>query len=299
MHSTSYQQSRVRNRSNSAAGHRHAFWAKNDTTLKILHANPRQKSKADLAATSPDYFENFSYDPEHMTQFVMPKGLLDRLPDCLTEVSRNWQKACAALCTALERAEVFHNKAAAKAYPNGPRRNSVQAVVGAEKPIDSPIALTLPPPIGMESPPYTPYDSFGCTTPLDTNLAMQKTVDLSRINQELSPLSLPDDLYPVRTIEAGFNENSWEHYSERYESQIKDCEIALQRVRGYGRTMNLLLVEQRLMLKPEVKLAVMEFDKWWVAMKPKSEALGERVRFLEVPTLGEATAMARARGLCG
>ena len=300
MNSSSYQQSRVRNRSVSAGGHRYALWAKDDQALRIWHDNPRKndhKSRGDLAATSPDYFENFSYDPEYMTLWSIPMGLLERLPSCLVQVSKNWQKAGAALCTALERAEEFHGKAAMKAYPNGSRRTSEQAVVGAEKPIDSP-TMMLPPPLGMESPPYTPFDSFGCTTPLDTNLYMQKGLDFARVNHKLSPLSLPGDLYPVRTIEDGFNEVSWEHYCEDYESQIKDCKIALQRIKGYGKTINILLIEQRQILKPEVKLAIMEYDKWWASMKPHTQSYEERVRFLELPTLGEATAMARAAGLC-
>ncbi|KAK3114938.1 hypothetical protein LTR53_006205 [Teratosphaeriaceae sp. CCFEE 6253] len=303
MNSDAYQQSRMRNRSGSAAGHRRAFWARSEKVLRIWHANPRQKTKTDLAATSPDYFENFSYDPAHMAPWTAPRGLLERQPAGLVEITRDWQKSCAAVLTALERAEAFSRKAAQSAYPqDGPRRNADQPVPDTEEPVaspfDSPI-MKLPPPMGMESPPYTPIDSFNPTTPWPTESTPHPNpMNLHRIPLELSPLSPPSDKYPFRESDPGFNQIFWEHFREQLAELINDCGVALQRVRGYGRRIGVLLVEQREVLTPEVKLGVMEYDRWWSGVGPRVEGLGARVEMLEVPRLNEVTAMARAGALC-
>ncbi|TKA51871.1 hypothetical protein B0A55_12891 [Friedmanniomyces simplex] len=288
----------ARYRNISIAGHRLPFWAKTATSLKIYMDNPRPKRDFDLM----DHYENFSYLSEHFSVWLAPDGLLESLPTQYDgpretlETAQNWQKAAAALSSALQQLDDFSRGAQAAAYPpHGPsRRNSEQTVSGAKKPCDSPFT-TLPPPLalGMESPPYTPFDNSGSCTPLNCDINPQKAVDPKSLHHQLSPLSIADDFYPTRPrSDEGFNEVSWEYFVERHASFMLDCRIALQRVKGYARTIEILLTEQKLVLTPEVKLVVMEFDGWWAGMKPKAEALDERVKGLEAPSLMEVVAVA-------
>ncbi|KAK4898606.1 hypothetical protein LTR27_003778 [Elasticomyces elasticus] len=269
------------------AGHNRPFWTRSEVSYRVHFDDPRPQRNV------VDHFENFSYKAEHHDAWLAPDGVLQILPESLQHTVKDWQKAGAALSTALERTEAFASEALSAAYPKGSRRNSEQTISGAQQPFNSP-PMMLPPPIGMESPPYTPYDSFACPTPLSLDMTSQKAVDARTLHLELSPLSIADDLYPVRPRLDGFNEVSWEHYTERHDALIKDCQIALQRLKGYKRTIDITLIEEKSQPDLESKSAFESFDKWWTGMQTKAEALETQVQELDVPTLGEVTAMANA-----
>ncbi|KAK0366897.1 peptidyl-prolyl cis-trans isomerase Pin1 [Friedmanniomyces endolithicus] len=304
-----------RDRDLSLPSHRVPFWAQKPKSLQIWLDNPRKKTDFTLI----DYFENFSYLPAHLDAWQAPAGVLESLLGgddgmrAIAETTGDWQKAAAALATALERTEEFGRGARAAAYPCGILlRPSVQKVCpGAETTAD-PFAK-LPPSalshqtIGMESPPYTPFDhptTLVCPTPLtntnpddNTSPHQHSAVDPSSLRDQLSPLSIGEEYYPAYRLlhgdggGAGFNEVSWEYFVERYGAFVLDCWVALQRVRGYAGRIDVLLreeVEERRMRGSGVavgvsKLGVREFAEWWTVVRERAEGLGERVRGLEAP----------------
>ncbi|KAK4561621.1 hypothetical protein LTR86_004300 [Recurvomyces mirabilis] len=303
-----------RRTSSAAAQHRRPFWARNDTSFHIYIDNVRGKTQQSKMV---DYgVDNFSYDQSYLEQWLMPEDLASRLPELLRDRTEDWEKAGAALCTTLERIETSYSRAMQAAYPSNPTRfasrASEQAVVGAEPtPIDSPVAptpiFTIPAAqlenltlttskiptthvkqeIGMESPPYTPFDSFGCATPITGPIAKLTATlpDLSRINTELSPLSMPDNTSISTAVLPGFDEVSWDYYTKHFAEEIRDCETAVARVRGFGRMIEVDLHEMARVMKPEVKMVFLEFKGWWVGMRPKVAGLEEKVEALEVPKL--------------
>jgi len=197
--------------------------------------------------------------------------------------------------------------------PLTPCSSNEQAVVGAQSfPVDSPISpsplspitmaqmenLTMTDsrtqqthamPMGMESPPYTPLDSKACSTPEYYTHGKPETAlpDLARINSELSPLSLA--LEPLTPVSPGFDEKSWDHYLKHFDEHIRDNKFALSRVKGYIRSIDLLLRELAPLMKPEIVLMLMDYKKWWDEMKTKVSTLDERVKSLEVPNLRYVT----------
>ncbi|KAK1065730.1 hypothetical protein LTR33_011765, partial [Friedmanniomyces endolithicus] len=241
--------------------HRVPFWAQKPKSLQIWLDNPRKKTDFTLI----DYFENFSYLPSHLDAWAAPAGFLESLLGGndgmrgIVEPTRDWQKAAAALTTALERTEEFGRGARAAAYPRG------IAIRPSSAPTVSPGAGTahsdadpfnkLPPSalshqtIGMESPPYTPFDTpttLVCPTPLmdtnpddNTSPHQHSAVDPSSLRDQLSPLSIGEEYYPPYPLlhgdggGMGFNEGSWEYFVERHAAFVLDCRVALQRVRGY------------------------------------------------------------------
>ncbi|KAK0276510.1 peptidyl-prolyl cis-trans isomerase Pin1 [Friedmanniomyces endolithicus] len=323
-----------RDRDLSLPSHRVPFWAKKTKSLQIWLDNPRKKTDFNLV----DYFENFSYLPAHLHAWQAPAGLLESLLGeddgmrAIAETTGDWQKAAAALATALERTEESGRGARAAAYPRGTLlHSSTQNVSPAPKTTRSdPDPFTKLPPstlsqaIGMESPPYTPFDhptTLVCPTPLtntnpDDNSSphQHSAVDPSSLRDQLSPLSIGDEWYPPHPAIGsgsegsrveGFNELSWEYFVERHGAFVLDCWVALQRVRGFAGRIDVLLreeeEEERRMRGSGVavgvfKVGVREYAEWWAVMRERAEGLGERVRGLETPRLGEVMAAAMAEG---
>ncbi|KAK5118422.1 hypothetical protein LTR62_002936 [Meristemomyces frigidus] len=274
-----------------------------------------------------DYgMDNFSYDESHVSRFLMPQGLSERLPPNLREKTHDWQKAGAALCTTLDRIQESYETAREAAYPGNPRtfprRTSFQAVMGAEPtPMHSPTCTSpphafptlIPAPtlgkltlsatatataatakqeIGMESPPYTPFDSFTSRTPTHGATTAQNTAnhlpDLARLTHELSPLALT-------APGQAFNEITWHHYTARFGEELHDCHEALQRVKGFSRMIEILLREMQGVLTPGVKLVFVEYRGWFEGVGVVVKELEERVARLECPGLEEVVGK-RARG---
>jgi hypothetical protein len=184
-------------RASNAVEHRRPAWAKNEISHKAT-LNPRRETPSPFN-NKPDMIDNFSYDPDHLQHWELPAGIADDLSEDILEKTRDWQKAGAAVITALDRIHQTYKDAMYEAYPDKSgsptyRRPSshASAVVGVAfgsltwSPPDSPISLA---PIrceqlafledknplmkgftqagltqqmavmGMESPPATPVDS--------------------------------------------------------------------------------------------------------------------------------------------
>ena len=255
--------------------------------------------------------DNFSFDESHLGQWQMPEGLDTHLPADLLANASDWQKAGAALCTALDRTHEFYKEAINYAYPDKSqnplsRRVSEQAVSGA--PSTTP-AVCMPTPIitatigqleklalthsrdqqrtqniGMETPPFSPVDSGVCATPViyDGKMPTKHTLpDLARINTQLSPRSSP----PA----ADFDANSWERYTRMFGHEISDIKQCLNRLNGYGKKVEILLKEMSSEMKPQVKLAFLDFTKWWDGMRPKVRSIENRGASVEEPVLAYVT----------
>ncbi|KAK1073137.1 peptidyl-prolyl cis-trans isomerase Pin1 [Friedmanniomyces endolithicus] len=307
--------------------HRVPFWAQKPKSLQIWLDNPRKKTDFNLV----DYFENFSYLPSHLDAWAAPAGLLESLLGGndgtreVVETTRVWQKAAAALTTALERTEEFARGARAAAYPRGILiHSSTQNVSPAPKTTRSdPDPFTKLPPsvlsqeIGMESPPYTPFDTpttLVCPTPLtntntDDNSSphQHSAVDPSSLRDQLSPLSIGEEYYPARPDCEGLDEVSWEYFLERHGAFVLDCHVALQRVRGYAGRIDVLLLEEGEQRRMRMRASgdavrdrggvgpVGEFGKWWAVMRVRGEGLAEKVRGLEAPSLMAVVARMAAK----
>lgn len=307
--------SNPRRRSSTVAqSHRRPFWAKNERAYRIYIETPPQRS----FSQSPIYdqgMDNFSYDPDHLERFAMPSGLPDKLPQELLSKVMNWQKAGAALCTALDRIDHTYKAAVNYAFPDKcgkpPSRRTFgeQAVEGADSPLLSlPVSPSVALPavpvlelerlaliqslehtstnheIGMESPPFTPTDSFGCDTPSNaTAKPMTVLPSLANLYTELTPLSTPEALTPAGNPE--FDEKSWEFYLRRWKHEREDNQHAFSRFKGYGREIAVLCLELHRETKPELKLAMIDFAHWWEKTKAVVRQCKQRLDDIEIPDL--------------
>ncbi|TKA25108.1 hypothetical protein B0A50_06173 [Salinomyces thailandicus] len=308
-----------RRASSSVSGTRGPGWTPNQKAYESM-LRPRRSPRA-VSSVDMDHVDNFSYDPQHMKTFRMPDGLDARLPAPLRPLVHDWQKASAALCTALDRTEETSRHAVEYAYPDTSsnplspisRRSSAQASSGAtsnppstmsppsmaalEKlAVDHPRKQACMPPqaVGMETPPFSPIDSGGYGTPAsyttDTHAAREGLPDLARLNTQLTPLSsFNSTTSPSAAAAPGahFDNKSWEYFLGRFDNEVRDNREALNRVHGYARRIDVERMELARELKPEVKLAMMEFGQWWMQVKPQVSGLQERFRALEAPTLEE------------
>ncbi|KAK0932624.1 hypothetical protein LTR29_015784 [Friedmanniomyces endolithicus] len=228
-----------RDRDLSLPSHRVPFWAQQPKSLQIWLDNPRKKTDFTLV----DYFESFSYLPAHLDAWAAPAGLLESLLGGddgmrgIAETTRDWQKAAAALATALERTEEFGRGARAAAYPHG------------------------------------------------------------------IPFHHPDQ--PISVPSAETTRSNADPFAKLPPSALSHQTIALQRVRGFAGRIDVLLreeeEEERRMRGSGVavgvfKVGVREYAEWWAVMRERAEGLGERVRGLETPRLGEVMAAAMAEG---
>ncbi|KAK4541355.1 hypothetical protein LTR36_008113 [Oleoguttula mirabilis] len=157
--------------------------------------------------------------------------------------------------------------------------------------------------IGMETPPFSPIDSGACATPLSFDAKAQEKLalpDLVGIHSKLSPSQSPLQAFTPVTYAADFDANSWEFYLGKYDHEMVDAKECLHRLNGYGKKAEIVLLELKPELKPEIKLAVMDFTKWWETMRPKVRLCEERVKNLDVPKLEYVSfewEMARARSM--
>lgn len=250
--------------------------------------------------------DNFSYDPAHLHDWEMPTGLAETLPLDLRQAAQNWEKAGAALCTALQRTHHLHKEAVDRAYPTKSyghlhHRTSSQTsvVAGADSPpMSSPespsssatvatqkiprLPLSVQQDLGVESPPMTPVDSGAASTPVHPAQTMKTAVpDLSLVTTQLSPLSSQTSYSPAPP----FDESSWERYLKIFDNQLQDDKEALCRLKGYARTMDTLSTEYK--RDEELQAAMRAFAAWWVTAKPKIAEYEEKYQSVKAPVLDD------------
>ena len=289
--------------------HRRPFYGK---TTKSLNAqiNGRSTARTPLVDHGMD---NFSYDPDHLAKFRMPEGLAPMLGEELLCQSQLWQIAAAALETSLERIENFSHAAEGYAYPAAPHPSRLRsaselnfASPGSETPpsmLASPqseipaatapmdkisfLQLTAQSPVGMESPPMTPSDSFSSVTPSfqgEAHKAENMLPALMRISSQLSAMSTTDTIPEDATTPPLFDEISWETYTRKYQQQLADVQEARKRMLGYGRKINTLCRELAFEKKDITMSTLVEFMQWWGPMERVSaQVLQTKVDRLEMP----------------
>jgi len=308
-----------RRRNTIAGGHRLSFWQKDEKSHKLYLKGGERKysslsSKADYG---PD---NFSYDNAHLVQWLMPDDILLLIPKLipadLGEKVKDWSKAGAALCTALDRIDVTYKQAMFYAYPNPARKSIVRrisgpsAVVSAETPPISgfatpadvhsdgpygrslliqtfPQALLNKPEIGMESPPPSVLDS-GVASPMTLPEDYKGVLpDLAKINREFVGLPSPETLTPVTG--AGYDQNSWETFNGAYDKLLKDCQESFKRFDGYAKVVEVQCKELHICGGPFTKEAIAIFAQWWDGMKHEVSKYEKRVLSLTMPNLEHVT----------
>lgn len=290
---------------------------------------PRPLTNIDM-----DHVDNFSYDPQYLNDFNLPDGMDERLPNQLRREVHNWQKAGAALLTALNRTKESAKRAVEYAYPDATthepvwplsRRPSAQASEGASatsptagiaspsafspqslKPLDpfasGPLRKQAGLPdttMGMETPPFSPIDSGAYTSPVAT-ATLPKTKpgvpDLAKLNTQLSPYtsfnsdsttttSATTPGSATTTPRTPFNDKSWEYFLGKFDNEVRDTKIALQRLTGYAKKIEVEKMELEGDYAPEIVLLMMQFKEWWKTTDPKVRKLALQVEFLIPPTL--------------
>ncbi|RMX74137.1 hypothetical protein D0869_12901 [Hortaea werneckii] len=316
-----------RRSSSSVSGHRGPPWSQTQQGPQSM-LSPRRVPRP-LTNIDMDHVDNFSYDPQYLNDFNLPDGLDERLPVQLRREVHNWQKAGAALLTALNRTKESGKRAAEYAYPDATthepvwplsRRPSAQASEGASA-TSSTAGLASPPAIspeslkpldpfasgplrkqaglpdtsmGMETPPFSPIDSGAYTSPVAT-ATLPKTKpgvpDLAKLNTQLSPYtsfnsdSTTTSATTATTPRTPFNDKSWEYFLGKFDNEVRDTKIALQRLTGYAKKIEVEKMELEGDFTPEVVLVMMDFKEWWKKSGPQVSKLAHQVDFLLPPRL--------------
>ena len=284
--------------------------------LRVIHfPNPSGKDPGQ---------DNFSFHEDHFQQWALPHELVTQLPRELLERTRDWSMAGAALCTALESIGVTVGDAMGYAYPDKSRMHSYRrdelkpTKAGAEaSPITSPMSpmgspilpvtqmpasafkngdyktgppFTFPKPaMGMESPPFTPLDTTACATPALQERANAVLPDMARLTTNLNNQLI---LSPVATPEVlkarfdDFNPDSWEFYLTRWEWKMDDLKYRFRCLKGFGRVIDVLMIEMRVGGKP----APTDFQAWWAKGKAMVAKYEARVKETEAPKLEDVQA---------
>ncbi|KAI7225179.1 hypothetical protein KC330_g9179 [Hortaea werneckii] len=324
-----------RRSSSSVSGHRGPPWSQTQQGLQSM-LTPRRVPRP-LTNIDMDHVDNFSYDPQYLNDFSLPDGLDERLPDQLRCEVHNWQKAGAALLTALNRTKESGKRAAEYAYPDATthepvwplsRRPSAQASEGASA-ASSTAGLASPPAIspeslkpldpfasashrkqagppdtsmGMETPPFSPIDSGAYTSPV-ASATLPKTKpgvpDLAKLNTQLSPYTSFNSEGSTTTSAATpgssaattttprtpFNDKSWEYFLGKFDNEVRDTKIALQRLTGYAKKIEVEKMELEGDFTPEIVLVMMQFREWWKTTGPQVSKLAHQVDFILPPRL--------------
>lgn len=302
--------------------HRLAPWAQDATSYRIYTSHPSHHERI-----TGDYgVENFSYDPAHLGELQIPFDLECYLTPELSEIVRNIMLGGAAVCTSLERIDSLNKEAVHRIAPRSshahllsPRSSNSTASVGAGvEVISSPLSLTpaslssipnvparqpsLKPHVpqvpvnmmGLESPPFTPYDSNVGNTPLCEPQAapIGTAANLDVVSAQLSPL----DNYDI-TLPTMKNNIAFETFINCMREEIIDLKYsALSRLRGYILTFRTVCIEQcrcDMVLVPEVEGVLM---KWWTEIDEKFQRYGQQQRELEQSLNDTAAAFGDARG---
>ncbi|KAI7704669.1 hypothetical protein KC353_g13341 [Hortaea werneckii] len=277
-----------RRSSSSVSGHRGPPWSQTQQGLQSM-LTPRRVPRP-LTNIDMDHVDNFSYDPQYLNDFSLPDGLDERLPDQLRREVHNWQKAGAALLTALNRTKESGKRAAEYAYPDATthepvwplsRRPSAQASEGASA-TSSTAGLASPPAISPES--LKPLDPFASAShrkqagPPDTSMGME--------TPPFSPIDSGAYTSPVATATLPKTKpGSWEYFLGKFDNEVRDTKIALQRLTGYAKKIEVEKMELERDFTPEVVLVMMQFREWWKTTGPQVSKLAHQVDFLLPPRL--------------
>ncbi|KAI6854071.1 hypothetical protein KC343_g7861 [Hortaea werneckii] len=335
-----------RRSSSSVSGYRGPPWSQTQQGLQSM-LSPRRVPRP-LTNIDMDHVDNFSYDPQYLEEFKLPNGLDGRLPDQLRREVHNWQKAGAALYTAIDRTKDSGVRAIEYAYPDATthspawplsRRPSAQASEGASA-TSSTTGLASPPAIspeslqpldtlasgtlskqtglsdtsmGMETPPFSPIDSGANASPVTgptATLPKSKpgVPDLAKLNTQLTPYttlnsdSASTSATPNSATTANrppFNDKSWEYFQGKFENELRDTKIALQRFTGYAKKIEVEKMELESDFTPEIVLVMTEFKEWWKMTGPEVSKIAHEVDCIVSPTLEELDRRAGYRGAGG
>ncbi|KAI7423903.1 hypothetical protein KC364_g17386 [Hortaea werneckii] len=335
-----------RRSSSSVSGHRGPPWSQTQQGLQSM-LTPRRVPRP-LTNIDMDHVDNFSYDPQYLYKFNLPNGLDERLPNQLRREVHNWQKAGAALLTAINRTNESGMRAVECAYPDATthnpawalsRRPSAQASEGASATSSttgffSPVAIppervkilhTLPegtPPkqagipdtsMGMETPPFSPIDSGANASPVTgptATLSKSKpgVPDLAKLNTQLTPYATfnsdsastlaatPNSATTATTTKPPFNDKSWEYFQGKFDNELRDTKIALQRFTGYAQKIEVEKMELEGDFTPEIVLAMTEFKEWWKRTGPQVSKFAHEVDCIVSPTLEDVNGPASYGG---
>ncbi|KAI7277743.1 hypothetical protein KC345_g6427 [Hortaea werneckii] len=321
-----------RRSSSSVSGHRGPPWSQTQQGLQSM-LSPRRVPRP-LTNIDMDHVDNFSYDPQYLKHFTLPGGFDERLPDQLRCEVHNWQKAGAALLTAINRTNESGLRGLDYAYPDATthkpawalsRRPSTQASEGASatssttglasppaispeslKPLDTLASGTLPKQaglpdtsMGMETPPFSPIDRGANASPVTgptATLPKSKpgVPDLAKLNTQLTPYttlnsdSTSTSATPnsdTATTKPPFNDKSWEYFLGKFENELRDTKIALQRFTGYAKRIEVAKMELESDFTPEIVLVMTDFKEWWKKTGPQVSNIEHQVDCLVSPTL--------------
>lgn len=270
---------------------------------------------------------NFSYDSKHLSEWAMPDTIKQQhLPTQILEKTQDWTASGAALDTALERIDHLKADAIYRGWPDKKHTHLARphwpspTGPGAQSPISPPDSLertdfTLPypkharlgmpahPPMGMESPPFTPVNAP--TTPANPAEGAPATLpDLSKLNTQLSPIdnyslaspSVSSSAPSVPPSSPMFDEHAWETYINQCKNEHGDIRFnALSRFKGTARDIDKLTTEYSHTSEYAEPLRL--FKLWWDGQRVKVRLYEDKVKSLELPSEDQARHDRAAKGL--
>lgn len=206
--------------------HRRPSWAQGKASYDTYMRNDLSRTRS-ATSSGDYGMENFSYDDKYIQPFLLPDDLRHaHLPAQVKEYAVDWGFAGAALDTAIERMGKLKGEAYKRGWPDKSHSHISRThwsqsptVSGAESwqassptsPTDLPqaspplheestVAVVEPdtkyllekgmffkPPMGMESPPFTPVNSQAPSTPANPSEGVRATLpDLPKVNTQLT-----------------------------------------------------------------------------------------------------------------
>lgn len=322
--------------------HRRPSWATRD---KSYEHYMRKGLAVDRSPGTDFGLENFSYDEAHLAQWQMPRDLAARLPQELRDVATDWEYAGAAVCTALDRIAKLDDESIHRGYPEksfshlSRRTSNAHSPTLASTGMDSPPASypvsptprslkssllqlekltaleTLPERPMVDTPPFTPVDSIGSSTPDigggSTPYPPPPGPDVVKLTHQLhsfttgaqsatgastrshrdpasnsfsSAVSVTSNASSAHSSGSAFDESAWDVFVNTYKAELLELRSStLPRLKGCGYAVDKVRVEKS--TEQEWTEVIDEFNKWWTSIKPQACEYVEKVRELELPTL--------------
>lgn len=266
--------------------------------------------------------DQFSYSPEFLHQWSLPKALLVRLPASLCAELEKWQTAGAAVLTALDRLSTLEEEAITRGWPEKTHAHLSRSRTNSNVPSfpNSPASsqdATSPPlnygsskdlkiagPLPalrtdmrqdsvvtdsngsfalVDTPPFTPDD---CKPNYDEDTIMAPKA-LQKLDRELAPLARCDSLDSPGATQPQFDEAAWDIYVNSFDAELSHLQSeAMVRFRHLVHAVDKLWIDlQQDAQQPLLAVAKTDFMTWWKTMDERVKELDGEVRDLHKPDL--------------
>lgn len=326
-------------------------------TFHARHRRPsRITHRADLEAefyrrktpNMPPDGDTFYYNQAFVCEWEMPADLWVRLPSQLTSELKAWQAAGAAVMTVLARYDNLELEALYRGWPEKMTNHLSRTTSYASPTLQSPISPALGSlpeddvdklpslmaklghvrprkdstmPAALDTPPFTPQDSFEHEQAIYEAAAapvIHDKADLDQVNCRLAdmarrtsgarryeqtpsatPSSRRGSAQSHTPMAATFDEAAWDVYINSCKAELEHLRSeTLVRFRHLGRGIDRLWTDLKNDSSQHIlKGASVEFVHWWRRMTEKAQEFESEAKALELPELEEVKLERIAQGL--